>query len=54
MNTIPDFSLKLLKNKELIALNQDVLGLQAHVVQHENESYVLLRYHPVQGFQKER
>ena len=43
MNTIPDFSLKLLKNKELIALNQDVLGLQAHVVQHENESYVLVK-----------
>ena len=43
MNTIPDFLLKLLKNKELIALNQDVLGLQAHVVQHENESYVLVK-----------
>lgn len=43
MNTIPDSSLRLLKNKELIALNQDPLGLQAHVVQHDKESYVLVK-----------
>lgn len=35
LTTIPETSLKLLKNKELIALNQDPLGLQAYVVQHE-------------------
>lgn len=43
MNTIPEASLKLLKNKELVALNQDVLGLQAYVVQHENGGYVLVK-----------
>ena len=36
-------SLELLTNKELIALNQDPLGLQAYVVQHENEGYVLVK-----------
>ena len=34
LTTIPDKSLELLKNKELIAINQDSLGLQAYVVQH--------------------
>lgn len=43
LTTIPEASLKLLKNKELIALNQDRLGLQAYVVQHENEGYVLVK-----------
>ena len=43
LTTIPETSLKLLKNKELIALNQDPLGLQAYVVQHENEGYVLVK-----------
>ena len=43
LTTIPETSLKLLKNKELIALNQDHLGLQAYVVQHENEGYVLVK-----------
>lgn len=43
MATIPEASLALLKNKELIALNQDPLGLQAYVVQHENEGYVLVK-----------
>ena len=43
MTTIPETSLALLKNKELIALNQDPLGLQAYVVQHENEEYVLVK-----------
>lgn len=43
LTTIPEASLKLLKNKELIALNQDPLGLQAYVVQHENAGYVLVK-----------
>lgn len=43
LTTIPENSLKLLKNKELIALNQDSLGLQAYVVQHENGGYVLVK-----------
>ncbi len=43
MNRIPEASLKLLKNKELIALNQDILGLQAYVAQHENDGYVLVK-----------
>lgn len=43
LTTIPEASLKLLKNKELIALNQDPLGLQAYVVQHKNEGYVLVK-----------
>lgn len=43
LSTIPESSLQLLKNKELIALNQDPLGLQAYVVQHEGEGYVLVK-----------
>lgn len=43
LTKIPDSSLELLKNRELIALNQDVLGLQAYVVQHENAGYVLVK-----------
>ena len=43
LTKIPEASLKLLKNKELIALNQDPLGLQAYVVQHENAGYVLVK-----------
>lgn len=43
LTTIPEPSLKLLKNKELIALNQDPLGLQAYVVQQEKGSYVLVK-----------
>lgn len=43
LTTIPEASLKLLKNKELIAINQDPLGLQAYVVQHENDGYVLVK-----------
>lgn len=43
MTTIPETSLALLKNKELIALNQDRLGLQAYVAQHKNEEYVLVK-----------
>lgn len=43
MTTIPASSLQLLKNEELIALNQDPLGLQAYVVQREGEGYVLVK-----------
>lgn len=43
MNNIPEPSMRLLKNKELIALNQNPLGLQAYVVQHENTGYVLAK-----------
>lgn len=43
LTTIPEASLRLLKNKELIALNQDPLGLQACVVQHDNAGYVLAK-----------
>ena len=43
LEKMPDSSLELLKNKELIALNQDPLGLQAYVAQHENEGYVLVK-----------
>ncbi len=40
---MPQHSLELLKNKELIALNQDPLGLQAHVVQHIGDTYVFAK-----------
>ncbi len=43
LTTIPDTALALLKNPELIALNQDPLGLQAYVVQREREAYVLVK-----------
>ena len=43
LTTIPESSLELLKNPELIALNQDPLGLQAYVVQHHGEGYVLVK-----------
>lgn len=43
MTTIPETSLQLLKNKELIALNQDVLGLQAYVVQRDKDCYTLVK-----------
>lgn len=43
LEKMSESSLKLLKNKELLALNQDPLGLQAYVVQHENEGYVLVK-----------
>ena len=43
LENIPESSLELLKNKELIALNQEPLGLQAYVAQHENEGYVLVK-----------
>ena len=43
MTSIPAASLALLKNEELIALNQDKLGLQAYVVQHHRGGYVLVK-----------
>ena len=43
LTTIPDKSLELLKNKEIIAINQDSLGLQAYVAQHEKNGYVLVK-----------
>lgn len=43
LEKMPKSSLQLLKNEELIGINQDPLGLQAYVVQHENDSYVLVK-----------
>lgn len=43
MATIRERPLELLKNRELISLNQDPLGLQAYVVQHTGETYVLVK-----------
>lgn len=43
MATINERALELLKNKELIALNQDLLHLQAYVIQHIGETYVLVK-----------
>lgn len=43
MATIKERPLALLKNPELIALNQDPLGLQAYVVQHVGETYILVK-----------
>lgn len=43
LEKMPESSLQLLSNKELIAINQDPLGLQAYVVQHKNDSYVLVK-----------
>lgn len=43
LTSIPETSLELLKNPELIALDQDPLGLQAYVVQRTGEGYVLVK-----------
>ncbi len=43
MTTIRDHSLKLLKNQELLSLNQDTLGLQAYPVQVSGGTYVLVK-----------
>ncbi len=43
LEEMPESSLELLKNRELIALNQDPLGLQAYVAQHVNDGYVLVK-----------
>lgn len=43
MTKISDETLSLLKNKELIALNQDPLALQAYVVKQAGGAYVLIK-----------
>ena len=43
LTTIPASSMNLLKNTELIAINQDPLGLQAYVVQHDRDGYVFVK-----------
>lgn len=40
---IPDETMEIISNKELIAVNQDPLGLQAHVAQHRGETYVFVK-----------
>jgi Alpha-galactosidase len=43
LETIPEASLKLLLNKELIEINQDKLALQAYVAKNENGVYLLVK-----------
>lgn len=43
LTTLDNTTLALLKNTELIALNQDPLCLQAYVVQHKGDTYVLVK-----------
>ena len=43
MSTLTGTTLSLLKNTDLIALNQDTLCLQAYVVQHVGDTYVLVK-----------
>lgn len=43
MTTIPESSLNLIKNPELIALNQDPLALQAHIRKVENGVYLFVK-----------
>ena len=43
MTTLDQATLDLLKNEELIALNQDVLHEQAYVVRHHEGTYVLVK-----------
>ena len=43
MNDIKGNALELMQNKELIALNQNTLGLQAYVVKSENGGHVLVK-----------
>ena len=40
---IPEETMKIITSPELIAINQDRLGLQAHVVQHVGETYVFAK-----------
>ena len=40
---IPQETMDIITNPELIALNQDPLGLQAHVAQHSGETYVFVK-----------
>ena len=43
MTTLRSEAFDLMTNRDLIALDQDPLGLQAYVVQHEGETYVLVK-----------
>jgi len=43
LTNIPEFSLNLLKNQELIAINQDRLGLMAPVIDRKDEVYVFAK-----------
>ena len=43
LNDIKGNALELMQNKELIAVDQDALGLQAYVVKRENGGYVLVK-----------
>ena len=43
MSNLTGATLSLLKNTDLIALNQDPLCLQAYVVQHKDDTYVLVK-----------
>ncbi len=43
LNDIKGNALKLMQNEELIAVNQDVLGLQAYVVKRIDNAYVLVK-----------
>ena len=43
LNDIKGNALELMQNKELIAVDQDPLGLQAYVVKRENGGYVLVK-----------
>ena len=43
MSQIPEFSLNLMKNSELIAINQDKLGIGAPVVQRNGDVYVFAK-----------
>lgn len=43
LSQIPEFSLNLLKNPELLAVNQDVLGQSAPVVQRNGDVYVFAK-----------
>ncbi len=43
LNTLNDASLALLKNRELLAINQDALGLQAYVASRQGEGYVMVK-----------
>lgn len=43
LTTLKPETLQLLKNRELIALNQDTLGLQAYVAVRDGDSYILVK-----------
>ena len=43
LNNMPDYSIEFLKNEDLIAMDQDRLGIAAPVVQREGEVYVMAK-----------